>query len=87
MEIFFIIISKKNFRSPGHKVFTATPLVHLNESLKNISTTYHAYKHFLPAVIFRSVVKCTNESHREGENDFDLSMCEIKSFNALQYAS
>jgi len=31
-----------------------------------------------------SVVKCTNEQTYRGENDFDLSLCELELFIALQ---
>ena len=36
-------------------------------------------------MILRSVVKYTNEEAHRGENDFDLSMCELESFIAIQY--
>jgi len=40
----------------------------------------------MPEVILHSVVKYTvKEAYREGENDFDLSMCELGLFIALQY--
>jgi len=33
----------------------------------------------MPEVMLHSVVKYTNEeAYREGENDFDLSMCELE---------
>jgi len=37
------------------------------------------------SVILHSVVKYTNEAACRGENDFDLSMCELEAFIALQY--
>jgi len=62
--------------------------VYLHESLKIDAADYstcNACKNFAPEVILHSVVKCTNEeAYREGKNDFDLSLCELVLFIALQ---
>ena len=63
--------------------------LYLHESLKIQivdCSTCSVWKHFTSEVILHSIVKYTNEEdYREGENDFDLSMCNLQSFIALQH--
>jgi len=74
----FIVYDRSSVvgRTSGHNSFTATTGVPRRIS-KNIGSRLQ-YLHFTPEVILHSVVKYTNEeAYREGQNDFDLSMCEL----------
>jgi len=69
-------------RTSGHNIFTNTTGV---PKYRNYST-YDAYKHLTPEVNFRLCVKYINDETHRRENDFYLSMCELESFIAIQYA-
>ena len=60
-------------RTPAHNVYTGASGVPTLVS-KSISTLYDAWKHFIPEVILRSVVKYTAEkAYRRGDTNFSLT--------------
>ena len=73
-------------RTPAHNIFNATPGVPRCVST-SISTPYSAWKMFIHESILRSIAKyTTEEAVRRGDVDFSLSLDELESFIALQYA-
>ena len=72
-------------RTPAHNVYTGASGVP-RQVLQSISTPYDAWKHFIPEVILRSIVKyTTEEAHRRGDTNFSLTLSELEAFIALQY--
>ena len=72
-------------RTPAHNVYTGASGVPRQVS-QSISTPYDAWKHFIPEVILRSIVKyTTEEAHRRGDTNFSLTLSELEAFIALQY--
>ena len=74
-------------RISAHKIFTATPGVRRYVS-SSISTPYSAWKMFIHESILKSMAKfTTKEAVCPGDVDFSLSLDELESFIALQYAT
>lgn len=73
-------------RTAAHNVFTATPGVPRSVS-STITTPYDAWKMFIHESILRSIAKfTTEEAIRRGDVDYSLTLDELESFIALQYA-
>ena len=73
-------------RTATHNVFTATPGVPRSVSC-SITNPYDAWKMFIHESILRSITKFTiDEAMRRGDVDFSLTLDELESFIALQYA-
>ena len=73
-------------RTAAHNVFTASPGVPHSVSC-TITTPYDAWKMFIHEPILRSITKFTiDEAVRCGDADFSLTLDELESFIALQYA-
>ena len=73
-------------RTAAHNVFTASPGVPRSVSC-TITTAYDAWKMFIHESILRSITKfTTDEVVCCGDVDFSLTLDELESFIALQYA-
>ena len=73
-------------RTATHNVFTPSPGVP-RSVLCTITTPYDAWKMFIYESILRSITKfTTDEAVRCGDVDFSLTLDELESFIALQYA-
>ena len=73
-------------RTAAYNVFTASPGVPRSVSC-TITTPYDAWKMFIHESILRSITKfTTGEAVRCGDVDFSLTLDELESFIALQYA-
>ena len=73
-------------RTPAHNVYTGASAVP-RQVLQSISKPYDAWKHFIPEVFLRSIVKyATEEAHRSGDINFSLTLSELEAFIALQYS-
>ena len=73
-------------RTAAHNVFTASPGV-LSSVSCTITTPHDAWKMFIHDSILKSITKfTTDEAVRCGDVDFSLTLDELESFIALQYA-
>ena len=73
-------------RTAAHNVFTASPRVPHSVSC-TITTPYDTWKMFIHESILRSITKfTTDEAVCYGDVDFSLTLDELESFIALQYA-
>lgn len=73
-------------RAAAHNVFTASPGCRPSVAA-SISSPYDAWKHFIDEPMLRQIVNFTNdEAARQGDDTFSLTLQELESFLALQYA-
>ena len=74
-------------RTAAHNILTAISGVKPCCASSSISTPYSAWKMFIHESILRSIAKfTTEEAVRRDDTDFSLSLDELESFIALQYA-